>query len=39
MAKVSAVERNLKRQRMVAKYAGKRALLKNYPLRSVLRLS
>ena len=29
MAKVSAVERNLKRQRMVAKYAGKRALLKD----------
>jgi len=30
MAKVSAVERNLKRQRMVAKYAGKRALLQRY---------
>jgi small subunit ribosomal protein S14 len=29
MAKVSSVERNLKRQRMVAKYAGKRALLKD----------
>jgi len=29
MAKVSAVERNLKRQRMVAKYAAKRALLKD----------
>ena len=29
MAKVSAVERNLKRQRMVAQYAGKRALLKD----------
>ena len=29
MAKVSAVERNLKRQRLVAKYAAKRALLKD----------
>ena len=29
MAKVSSVERNLKRQRMVAKYAAKRALLKD----------
>ena len=29
MAKVSAVERNLKRQRMVAKFAAKRALLKD----------
>ena len=29
MAKVSSVERNLKRQRLVAKYAGKRALLKD----------
>ena len=29
MAKVSATERNLKRQRLVAKYAAKRALLKD----------
>ena len=29
MAKVSAVERNLKHQRLVAKYAAKRALLKD----------
>jgi len=29
MAKVSSVERNLKRQRLVAKYAAKRALLKD----------
>lgn len=29
MAKVSSVERNMKRQRLVAKYAGKRALLKD----------
>ena len=29
MAKVSSVERNMKRQRMVAKYAAKRALLKD----------
>ena len=29
MAKVSAVERNLKRQRLVAKHAAKRALLKD----------
>lgn len=29
MAKVSAVERNHKRQRLVAKYAAKRALLKD----------
>jgi len=29
MAKVSAIERNLKRQRLVAKYAAKRALLKD----------
>jgi small subunit ribosomal protein S14 len=29
MAKVSSVERNLKRQRLVAKYAGKRALLED----------
>lgn len=29
MAKVSATERNMKRQRLVAKYAAKRALLKD----------
>lgn len=29
MAKVSAIERNLKRQRLVARYAAKRALLKD----------
>lgn len=29
MAKVSSVERNLKRQRLVAQYAAKRALLKD----------
>ncbi|GLQ22143.1 30S ribosomal protein S14 [Algimonas ampicilliniresistens] len=29
MAKVSSVERNMKRQRLVAQYAGKRALLKD----------
>ena len=29
MAKVSATERNMKRQRLVAKYASKRALLKD----------
>ena len=29
MAKVSSIERNMKRQRLVAKYAGKRALLKD----------
>ena len=45
MAKVSAVERNLKRQRLVAKYAAKRALLKDIarnkdlPVKSALPLS
>jgi len=29
MAKVSSIERNMKRQRLVAKYAAKRALLKD----------
>jgi len=37
MAKVSSVERNLKRQRLVAKYAGKRALLKDIASNKALR--